>query len=165
MHHSSHHLLIVPLQRLAMQQNIGTIDRIIRTVVGSTLIILALLNVIGWWGWLGIVPILSAVFRYTPVYGLLGISTDKKKSSSSSASSNSGSWGPVGNLAGCLCFDWLYSALFVCLVAAVYHSTTWIEILTPAAKPKSMTLWPGLMRPSVTAVCRARGIEAAAVLP
>ena len=70
-----------------MQQNIGTIDRIIRTVVGSTLIVLALLNVIGWWGWLGIVPILSAVFRYTPVYGLFGISTDKKKSSSSSSGS------------------------------------------------------------------------------
>jgi len=69
-----------------MQRNIGTTDRIIRTAVGSALIVLAVLNVIGWWGWLGIVPILSAVFRYTPVYGLLGISTDKNKPSSSKGS-------------------------------------------------------------------------------
>jgi uncharacterized membrane protein YccC len=64
-----------------MQHNIGTIDRIIRTVVGSTLIVLALLNVIGWWGWLGVIPLATGLFRFCPAYPLLGItscaSTDK----------------------------------------------------------------------------------------
>jgi hypothetical protein len=60
-----------------MAHNIGTLDRIIRSIVGLVLILLSILNIIGWWGWLGIVPIISALFRYTPVYSLMGISTDK----------------------------------------------------------------------------------------
>ena len=66
------------LKRLFMPHNIGTIDRIVRSIAGSILILLAILNVIGWWGWLGIMPIMSAILRYTPVYGLLGITTDKR---------------------------------------------------------------------------------------
>lgn len=63
-----------------MQANVGTIDRVVRVVVGALLIAYALklgFSDTGWnWvGWIGIVPILTAVFRYCPAYQLVGLNT------------------------------------------------------------------------------------------
>lgn len=63
-----------------MKVNIGTIDRILRLIVGLVLIVLALTGTIGWWGWIGLVPLLTAIFRFCPAYGLLGISSCPLKS-------------------------------------------------------------------------------------
>ncbi len=65
-----------------MKTNIGSLDRIIRVVVGLVLLAYALR--IGfpdtgwnWVGWIGVVPILTAAIRVCPAYTLLGIGTGK----------------------------------------------------------------------------------------
>ncbi|MCE7506065.1 DUF2892 domain-containing protein [Polynucleobacter sp. IMCC30063] len=60
-----------------MQCNVGNTDRYLRMVVGAVLILLALLGVIGVWGWIGIVPLATGFFRYCPAYTLLGIGGNK----------------------------------------------------------------------------------------
>lgn len=58
-----------------MKCNIGNIDRVIRIVAGATLITLAVTGTIGLWGWIGIVPLLTAVVGFCPAYAVLGTST------------------------------------------------------------------------------------------
>ena len=55
--------------------NVGNIDRGIRVVIGLVLIGLAATQTIGAWGWLGIVPLLTGVVAYCPLYSLLGVRT------------------------------------------------------------------------------------------
>lgn len=62
-----------------MKANIGGIDRILRIIVGIVLILLSVTGTIGAWGWIGLVPLLTGVFKFCPLYPLLGISTDDKK--------------------------------------------------------------------------------------
>ena len=58
-----------------MQTNVGNIDRIVRAVIGLALIALAWAGTIGAWGWIGVVPLLTAALGFCPVYTLLGLST------------------------------------------------------------------------------------------
>lgn len=58
-----------------MKSNVGGVDRILRIVIGLALIILAAVGVIGWWGWLGVIVLLTGVVRFCPLYPLLGLST------------------------------------------------------------------------------------------
>ena len=60
-----------------MKPNVGTVDRVIRAVLGIVLIALALTGTIGWWGWLGVVPLLTAAIGWCPPYAMLGINTCK----------------------------------------------------------------------------------------
>lgn len=60
-----------------MKANVGSLDRGLRVVGGAILILLALAQVIGPWGWIGIVPLLTGVFRFCPAYSLLGVRTCK----------------------------------------------------------------------------------------
>ncbi|MCW3150362.1 DUF2892 domain-containing protein [Stutzerimonas stutzeri] len=62
-----------------MKTNVGTIDRTVRIVVGLLLIGLTLGGVIGMWGWIGVLPLATGIFRFCPAYGLLGIKTCKTK--------------------------------------------------------------------------------------
>jgi Protein of unknown function (DUF2892) len=61
-----------------MQCNVGDHDRILRISVGILLVILALTNVIGTWGWIGLIPIATGIFRFCPAYPLLDIKPCKK---------------------------------------------------------------------------------------
>ena len=58
-----------------MKLNVGGIDSILRIVVGIVLIGLAATGTVGWWGWLGVVPLATGLFRFCPMYRLLGMST------------------------------------------------------------------------------------------
>jgi hypothetical protein len=58
-----------------MQKNVGGIDRILRIVLGLGLIALAATSVIPAWGYVGVVPLLTAVIGYCPAYSLFGIKT------------------------------------------------------------------------------------------
>ncbi|MCQ4281059.1 DUF2892 domain-containing protein [Pseudomonas stutzeri] len=60
-----------------MKTNVGTIDRTLRIVIGLTLIGLSLAGVIGVWGWIGLVPLATGLFRFCPAYTLFGIKTCK----------------------------------------------------------------------------------------
>lgn len=59
--------------------NSGGIDRVLRIIVGLALIALAATNTVGAWGWIGVVPLLTGIFGYCPVYSLLKINTCKTK--------------------------------------------------------------------------------------
>ena len=62
-----------------MKINVGQMDRILRITVGVVLVALALFGKIGWWGWLGLVPLATGVFRFCPLYPLLGMNTCTRK--------------------------------------------------------------------------------------
>jgi hypothetical protein len=65
-------------EEVTMKANVGTIDRSLRIAAGLILIGLSLSGVIGLWGWIGVVPLATGLFRFCPAYPLLGISTCKK---------------------------------------------------------------------------------------
>jgi hypothetical protein len=58
-----------------MKSNVGGIDKILRIVVGVALIALAATGTIGVWGYIGVVPLLTGLFNFCPMYSLLGIRT------------------------------------------------------------------------------------------
>lgn len=58
-----------------MKLNVGGIDRIARIIAGLALIGLTLAGVIGAWGWIGIVPLLTGAFQFCPLYPILGMNT------------------------------------------------------------------------------------------
>jgi len=58
-----------------MKTNVGNVDRILRIVLGLALIAATLLGTIGAWGWIGIVPLATGIFRFCPVYLPFGMST------------------------------------------------------------------------------------------
>lgn len=60
-----------------MKTNVGSIDRAVRIAVGAGLIVAVLLDRIGPWGWLGLIPLLTGIFRFCPAYLPLGIRTCK----------------------------------------------------------------------------------------
>jgi hypothetical protein len=60
-----------------MIANVGGIDRGIRIVVGIALIAGAVTGVIGAWGWIGVVPLATGVFRFCPAYLPFGLRTCK----------------------------------------------------------------------------------------
>jgi hypothetical protein len=57
--------------------NVGTIDRALRIVAGLALIALAFTGTIGVWGYIGVVPLATALLGWCPAYSLLGIKTCK----------------------------------------------------------------------------------------
>ena len=61
-----------------MQANVGTIDRALRIIVGLALIGLTATGHIGVWGWIGVVPLATGIFRFCPASTVLGASTCKK---------------------------------------------------------------------------------------
>jgi hypothetical protein len=58
-----------------VKPNVGTIDRVVRIAIGLGLIAASMLGVIGAWGWIGLLPIASGIFRFCPAYLPLGLST------------------------------------------------------------------------------------------
>ncbi len=65
-----------------MSMNVGNADRSIRIVVGLALIAFAIpigFPSTGWnWiGWIGVVPILTAIVGTCPGYSLIGFSTNR----------------------------------------------------------------------------------------
>lgn len=58
-----------------MTHNVGTTDRILRIAVGLALVGASLLGYIGAWGWIGLVPLATGVFRFCPVYLPFGLRT------------------------------------------------------------------------------------------
>ncbi len=57
-----------------MVKNVGGVDRIMRIVVGLVLLSLVWLVPTNW-GWLGLIPIATALMNFCPAYTLLGVNT------------------------------------------------------------------------------------------
>lgn len=60
-----------------MTTNIGSIDRVLRILVGLGLISLVFVGPQTPWGWIGVVPLATALIGWCPAYTLLGIKTCK----------------------------------------------------------------------------------------
>jgi hypothetical protein len=58
-----------------MKINVGGIDRVLRIGLGIVLLALAATGTVGWWGWLGFVPLATGLAGWCPPYAILGIST------------------------------------------------------------------------------------------
>jgi hypothetical protein len=58
-----------------MSTNVGTVDRILRIVFGLVLLSLVFIGPQTPWGWIGLVPLLTALVGYCPAYSLFGIRT------------------------------------------------------------------------------------------
>ncbi len=58
-----------------MKLNVGGIDRIARIIAGLALIGLTLAGIIGVWGWIGVVPLLTGLFKFCPAYSIFGMNT------------------------------------------------------------------------------------------
>lgn len=62
-----------------MKYNVGSLDRIIRLVVGLGIAIGGVIFE-SYWGLIGVVFMATAVFQFCPIYALLGMNTSKKES-------------------------------------------------------------------------------------
>lgn len=60
-----------------MTKNVGTIDQALRIIVGLILISLVFIGPQTPWGWIGVVPIVTALLGWCPAYTLFGIKTCK----------------------------------------------------------------------------------------
>ena len=60
-----------------MNKNIGSVDRVIRIIIGIVLIALTLNGNVGAWGWIGIIPLATALINFCPLYRILGFSSRK----------------------------------------------------------------------------------------
>ncbi len=58
-----------------MKTNEGGFDRLVRVIVGVVLLALVFVGPKTAWGWVGIVPLVTGVFGFCPLYRLVGIDT------------------------------------------------------------------------------------------
>ncbi len=61
-----------------MKHNVGSVDRLLRIILG---LVIAILGVVfdSWWGLIGLIPLATGLFSFCPVYFPLNISTVKRK--------------------------------------------------------------------------------------
>ena len=59
--------------------NINSVDRILRIIIGLVLISLAFVGPQTPWGYVGIIPLVTAFINFCPLYAILGFSTKPKK--------------------------------------------------------------------------------------
>ena len=64
---------------LPMIQNERSLDRVARVLIGSVLLTLVVAGPHSWLGLLGIVPLLTGLVGFCPLYRLLGVSTRTAK--------------------------------------------------------------------------------------
>jgi hypothetical protein len=60
------------------QLNVGNLDRAARLVIGIGLIAMAAAGVVGPWGYIGLIPLLTGAVGLCPLYSLLGLKTTSR---------------------------------------------------------------------------------------
>lgn len=58
-----------------MKPNEGTLDRVLRVVVGLGILSLAFVGPQTPWGYVGLVPLATGLIGFCPLYAMVGIST------------------------------------------------------------------------------------------
>ncbi|HET9428414.1 MAG TPA: DUF2892 domain-containing protein [Allosphingosinicella sp.] len=58
-----------------MSTNEGSVDRVIRVIVGLGILSLVFIGPQTSWGWLGLIPLLTGLVGFCPLYRLLGFNT------------------------------------------------------------------------------------------
>jgi hypothetical protein len=59
--------------------NVGTVDRFVRILFGLVLLSVVFVGPKTPWGWIGIAPVLTGLFRFCPFYALIGLNTGSTK--------------------------------------------------------------------------------------
>ncbi len=57
------------------KKNEGTLDRVLRVVVGLVLISLVFIGPQTAWGWIGVLPLITGAIGSCPAYSIFGINT------------------------------------------------------------------------------------------
>lgn len=60
-----------------MEINVGSTERLLRIIVGVVIIALGIYYG-SWWGVIGLVPLLTGLSRFCPLYSMLGMNTCKR---------------------------------------------------------------------------------------
>lgn len=63
-----------------MSRNEGNIDRALRIILGLGLLALVFVGPQTPWGWIGLVPLVTGLVGFCPLYRLIGINTCAMKS-------------------------------------------------------------------------------------
>ena len=58
-----------------MPRNEGSLDRALRVLVGLVLIAMVFVGPQIAWGWIGVVPLLTGLVGFCPLYRLVGLNT------------------------------------------------------------------------------------------
>ena len=58
-----------------MKRNVGNAERVVRVVIGAVLLALVVVGPQTWWGLIGLVPIVTALWGWCPLWSALGFST------------------------------------------------------------------------------------------
>lgn len=60
-----------------MKQNVGSVDRMIRIIIGVILLSLLIFldGGVRWFGLIGLIPLLTAFINFCPLYVIFGINT------------------------------------------------------------------------------------------
>jgi hypothetical protein len=67
-----------------MRTNVGRVERIFRIILGVFILSLIFWGPESYWGILGIIPILTGLSGWCPLYRILGVSTHKPTSAKES---------------------------------------------------------------------------------
>jgi len=55
--------------------NVGTIDRAVRVILGAVLVALVFVGPQTAWGWIGVIPLVTGAIGFCPAYRLFGLRT------------------------------------------------------------------------------------------
>ena len=58
-----------------LKKNVGNTDRAVRIILGIGLIALVFVGPQTVWGWIGVIPLLTAFVGSCPLYSLLGVNS------------------------------------------------------------------------------------------
>ncbi len=61
-----------------MKCNVGATDRLVRIIAGVLILLLGLIYR-NWWGLIGLIPLITGVLRFCPLYLPFKINTEMKK--------------------------------------------------------------------------------------
>ncbi len=62
-----------------MKMNEGTLDRVLRVIGGVVILALAFVGPKTPWGYLGLIPLITGMVGFCPLYALVGLSTRAAK--------------------------------------------------------------------------------------
>ncbi|MFN4021713.1 MAG: DUF2892 domain-containing protein [Hydrogenophilus thermoluteolus] len=71
-----------------MKTNVGGIDKILRIAVGAILLVLAIMGIGTPWTWIGVVPLVTGLVGFCPLYTILGMNTCPVKPQQNKGGSN-----------------------------------------------------------------------------
>ena len=58
-----------------MNKNVGGIDKMMRIVVGAVLIAASATQMLPVWGYIGVIPLVTGLMGWCPLYRLIGLNT------------------------------------------------------------------------------------------